>query len=149
MEDDKLRLYFSLFNEIGIINQLSRTLMNASLPAGLQTTHFGVVNHLMRVGDGPTPLALAQAFQVSKTTMGHTLAGLEKNGLIDMRPNPEDGRSKQVWITEKGRLFREEALLATAPMLADLAEELPVETVGQIVEELTKIRSYLDKRRNP
>ncbi len=98
-------LYFQLFNEIGIINQLSRTAFEARLPDGMVLPQFAVINHLIRVQDGRTPLQLARAFQVPKTSMTHTLAGLEKRGLVEMRANPEDARSKQVWLTEAGRRF--------------------------------------------
>ena len=106
MDKDALGYYFALFNEIGIIQQLSRAVMEAELPEGLMQSHFGVLNHLIRVKDGQTPLKLANAFQVPKTTMTHTLMGLEKHGLIEMRPNPKDGRSKCVWITEAGVSLR-------------------------------------------
>ena len=86
-------LYFRLFNEIGILAQLSRALLVARLPDGLVLPHFTVINHLIRVKDGQTPLQLARAFQVPKTSMTHTLAGLEKRGLVEMRTNPEDARS--------------------------------------------------------
>ncbi len=68
---------FALFNEIGIINQLAAALFESRLPPGVLVSHFSVLNHLIRVRDGATPLQLANAFQVPKTTMTHTLAGLE------------------------------------------------------------------------
>ena len=46
---------FQLFNEIGIIGQLSRAMFEARLPDGLLLTHFTVINHLIRVKDGQTP----------------------------------------------------------------------------------------------
>ena len=70
--------FFNFFNEIGIIAQLSRTLLEARLPDGMTAMHFFIVNHLIRVADGRTPLDLARAFQVPKTSMTHSLAGLER-----------------------------------------------------------------------
>ncbi len=147
MDDKTLALYFSLFNEIGIIEQLSRTLFEARLPDGFLASHFGVLNHLIRVGDGPTPLALARAFQVPKTSMTHTLAGLEKHRLIDMRPNPKDGRSKFVWLTPKGRAFRDEAIAGLAPELQRFAQRFPVADVAELVPRLVEIRAFLDAQR--
>jgi hypothetical protein len=69
MRDADLPLYFRLFNEIGIIEQLSRARFEARLPQGAPCPHFSVLNHLMRVEDGRTPLELARAFQVPKTTL--------------------------------------------------------------------------------
>ncbi|MGB0499456.1 MAG: MarR family transcriptional regulator, partial [Rubricella sp.] len=52
---DETRTYFALFNEIGIIAQLSRALFEARLDDGITLPHFTVLNHLVRVGDGATP----------------------------------------------------------------------------------------------
>jgi hypothetical protein len=68
-------LYFRLFNEIGIIEQLSRARFEARLPQGVTVPHFSVLNHLIRVEDGRTPLELATAFQVPKTTSATRLRG--------------------------------------------------------------------------
>ncbi|MCK0149558.1 MarR family transcriptional regulator [Marivita sp. S6314] len=141
-------LYFQLFNEIGIISQLSRALFEARLPDGLLLPHFTVVNHLIRVKDGQTPLTLARAFQVPKTSMTHTLAGLEKRGLIEMRANPDDARSKQVWLTEAGRAFRETAIAGLAPEIGDLSDTLPEEEVREVVARLEALRKRLDAARD-
>ena len=148
MDQKEIGLYFSLFNEIGIISQLGRALMDARLPKGLATSHFGVLNHLIRLGEGRTPLELSRAFQVAKTTMTHTLSGLERHQLIEMRPNEQDGRSKCVWLTDKGRLMRERTIIDLIPSMEGLAEQLPPDKVADVVAELTKIRILLDNNRD-
>ncbi|MEL6433580.1 MAG: MarR family transcriptional regulator, partial [Pseudomonadota bacterium] len=77
MPDDKVPAIFTIFNEIGIIAQLARSAFEERLPDGMIPPHFSVLNHLIRVKDGQTPLAMARAFKVPKTTLTHTLAGLE------------------------------------------------------------------------
>lgn len=139
---------FTFFNEIGILNQLSTALLEAQLPPGLIAPHFSVLNHLIRVQDGRTPRDLARAFQVAKTTMTHTLAGLERQGLIEMRPNPEDGRSKLVWITEKGRKLRADTITAMAPDLADLTRTFDTERLAQALPALADLRRVMDARRD-
>ncbi len=148
MDQKALSLYFSLFNEIGIIAQLGRALMDARLPKGLSNSHFGVLNHLIRVEDGRTPLELARAFQVAKTTMTHTLAGLQSQGLIEMRPNSRDGRSKCVWLTGKGRQLRDQTIVDLQPDLNKIVERLPQEKVTALVSELAEIRKIMDASRN-
>ena len=73
-------LVFVFFNEIGIIEQLARNLLERALPAGLKQPHFGVLNHLVRLGDDKSPLFLSRAFQVSNGTMTNTLQRLEARG---------------------------------------------------------------------
>ena len=146
---NQMPLYFQFFNEVGIIEQLSRAMMEARLPAGFLMTHFSVLNHLIRVGDGRTPLAIASAFQVPKTSMTHTLAGLEKAGLVAMKPNPKDGRSKQVWLTEKGKNFRMAAIEQLSGDMFDFKNTFPPNKIAPMLPLLAEIRAYLDKLRDP
>ena len=149
MPDDKTALWFGIFTEIGILSQLSARLLEARLPAGLLTSHFSVLNHLTRVADGRTPMELASAFQVPKTTMTHTLAGLEAQGLVEMRPNPADRRSKQVWLTQAGRALRAGVLPALAPDIAAIARAVPEERAAALLPALTELREVLDRMRDP
>src|SRR6056297_939072 len=142
------RMIFALFNEIGIIEQLSRAMFEARLPKGVLVSHFAVLNHLVRVRDGRTPLELARAFQVPKTTLSHTLGLLEKRGWIEMRPNPADKRSKQVWITPEGAAFRDAAIASITPDLAGIAPAFPPEWVADLVPRLEALRRHLDARRD-
>lgn len=148
MPDSPLTDYFRLFNEIGIIEQLSRTMFEARLPPGFVVAQFAVLNHLVRVKDGQTPIALARAFQVPKTSMTHSLAVLAKADLITFRDNPKDGRSKQVFITDAGRAFRNNAIAALAPDLARVAAAIPHEQVAALLPDLEAIRKFLDQDRD-
>lgn len=149
MAESALGIYFRLFNEIAIIEQLSRALFEARLPAGFVLPQFAVLNHLVRVGDGKTPLALARAFQVPKTSMTHSLAVLERAGLIDLRPNPKDARSKLVHITEAGRAFRQSAIESLAPDIEQIAGAIPPERAAALLPDLEALRRFLDEQRDP
>lgn len=143
-----LPLFFGFFNEVGIIQQLSRAMLEKRLPDGVTVAHFGVLNHLIRVNDGQTPLKLASAFQVPKTTMTHTLAGLESRGLVTLTANPADGRSKLVWLTEAGRAFRNEAIAALGPDVARLASKIDADAMRMALPILSNIRETLDRERD-
>lgn len=149
--DDAPAFWFRLFNEIGIINQLSTTQLEASLPKGLKAADFRLLNHFMRLGGPRTPVALAQSFQVTKGTMTHTLQKMSGLGLVTLAPNGGDGRSKLVDITEAGRQAHAQALRNLLPsmegalgnfdaaVMADLQTALPA---------LAKLREALDKARD-
>lgn len=145
---DRIPLYFAFFNEIGIIAQLSRAAFEARLPDGLTVPHFSVLNHLIRVSDGRTPLELARAFQVPKTSMTNTLTGLEARGLVEMRPNPADGRSKRVWLTAKGRRFRDDAIATLIPAMEGFAARFSPDDIGALVPRLAEMRAFLDAARD-
>ena len=147
MDNDGLPTYFAFFNEIGIIEQLSRARLEKQLPDGLIAPHFTVLNHLIRVKDGQTPLALARAFQVPKTTMTHTLSGLTARGLVELRPNPKDGRSKCVWLTEDGRSLRNQTIASLAENFEPFKQHFPLEHIASLIPHLQEIREYLDRER--
>jgi DNA-binding MarR family transcriptional regulator len=139
---------FAFFNEVGILAQLSRALFEARLPPGFNLPQFAVLNHLIRVKDGQTPLAMARAFQVPKTSMTHSLAVLERHGLIEMRPNERDGRSKCVFITEAGRTFRQQAIESLMPDMAAIRTEFPVEGLDAVLPVLADLRRTMDAMRD-
>ena len=148
MPEPATDLWFRVFNEVGIIDQLARALFEARLPPGFLVSHFAILNHLVRVRDGRTPLELTRAFQMPKATMTHTLAGLERPGLIEMRRNPEDGRSKRVWITAAGRTFREEAIAGLGPDVERLSAVVPEEILAALAPGLEALRRALDADRD-
>lgn len=139
---------FDLFNEIGIINQLSTARLEAVLPDGLIAPHFMVLNHLTRVGEGTTPQRMARAFQVPKTSLTHTLQGLETRGLIEMRRNPEDGRSKTVWLTQAGRGLRAQVIAALVAGAEDVLSRIDLERLAEIRPVLAELRAVLDAARD-
>lgn len=141
-------LYFQLFNEIGIINQLSRTRLESTLPTDVTSLMFSVLNHLVRLGDGRTPQDIARAFEVPKTTMTHALACLEGKGFVEMRPNPDDGRSKQVWLMPAGQSFRDKIIEAVTADMVPLIGGFSRERVEAILPELAELRQILDKARD-
>jgi DNA-binding MarR family transcriptional regulator len=148
MSDEALPDYFRFFNEIGIIEQLARNIFEARLPPGFVIAQFSVLNHLVRVGDGRTPIALARAFQVPKTSMTHSLAVLENAGLIVFGKNPKDGRSKLVHITDAGRRFRQDAIDALAPDIKRIARHFPPDQVDRMLPALEALRKILDADRD-
>jgi DNA-binding MarR family transcriptional regulator len=137
---------FAFFNEVAIIGQLAGSLFERRLPEGFLVSHFGVLNHLARLGDGKTPLDLARAFQVPKTTMTHTLAG-SNGGAVRFAPNPKDGRSKCVMLTDAGRAFRDEAIARLGPDLQAIARH-PARPRRRGPAASGEMRGWLDRERD-
>jgi DNA-binding MarR family transcriptional regulator len=138
---------FVLLNEIAIIEHLARNRLEQTLPDGLLAPHFGVLNHLVRLGDGRSPVRIARAFQVAKGAMTNTLQRLEARGFVRLEPDPADGRGKLVFLTPAGRAAREAAIAALAPLLAELARVLPRQEVAALLPGLQRLRAYLDRAR--
>jgi DNA-binding MarR family transcriptional regulator len=54
-------------------------------------------------GGPTTPSALAKLEQISPQSMGATLGALELRGLVERRPDPNDGRQAIMSLTSAGR----------------------------------------------
>ncbi|MEP2947738.1 MAG: MarR family transcriptional regulator [Lentilitoribacter sp.] len=141
------RKVFQFFNEIGIINQLATDVFQSNMPDGLHVSHFSVLNHLVRLGDGVTPLKITNAFQVSKGTMTNTLSVLSKRGLIHIAPHETDGRSKVVYLTDEGRAFQKQAIESLFPEIQRINEKMDWARVIETIPELERVRKILDEDR--
>jgi DNA-binding MarR family transcriptional regulator len=139
---------FRFLNEIGIVAQLSGNAFERTMPDGMTLPQFVVLNHLIRLGGGKTPLDLARAMQVTKGAMTNTLGHLERAGHISVTPDPNDGRSKRVDITAGGRAIHADAVRAIGPELEHLLSVLPLDRIEAALPLLEDLRRILDERRS-
>ncbi|NVJ96604.1 MAG: MarR family transcriptional regulator [Alphaproteobacteria bacterium] len=151
MPSDKIEntvpLLSAFFTEIGIIEQLSRAALERVLPDGMKQPHFGVLNHMVRLGLDESPAQLASAFQVTRPTMTNTIQKLEAKGYVVVKPDPRDGRAKIVQITDKGRAAREAGLAALGPLMQPLYETLGKDLFEELTPKLSRVRTYMDENR--
>ncbi len=145
MEDP---VHFRAFNEIGIINQLTQTIFERVMPAGMTMAQFTVLNHFVRLGGTRSPAELASAFQLTRATMSSTLQKLEAKSLVAFAPDPDDGRGKKVSLTGEGRAMRERCLAALAPELTKLAAIWPADQAAALLPHLSSLRALLDRARD-
>lgn len=141
------RTVFTFFTEVGIINQLSSALLARTLPDGVHPSHFAIMNHLVRLGDGKAPVRIAAAMQVTKNTMTHSLKVLEGRAFITIKPDPNDGRAKLVYLTDAGRRFREAAIMDVSKRFGGLLGPEHVDIMERLRPELEIIRKHLDESR--
>lgn len=140
-------LIFGFFAEISMIESLARTGMEKVLPKGMKSSHFNVLNHLVRLGKKETPAQLAVAFQVSRPSMTNTIQKLEAKKYITVQPNLEDGRGKYVLITQEGKLMRNEAISALQNLFGDLVKKIGANAFSSTLPALKKIRNHMDSNR--
>jgi DNA-binding MarR family transcriptional regulator len=138
---------FSFFTEIGIISQLSSALLAQALPDGVHPSHFAIINHLARMGDGKSPMRIAAAMQVTKNTMTHSLKVLQGREFIAIAPDPEDGRGKLVYLTNQGRAFRDKAITDVSAMFGDLLAPEHIVIMAKLRPDLATLRKHLDENR--
>ncbi len=147
MANTDLGLIFKVFNEVGIINQLSSAQLEKHLPLNLKSSQFSLLNHFLRVGDGSTHAELASNMQVTKGAMTNTLNRLKVHSLISIEADAKDGRIKRVFITQKGREIHEKSIQSLHSLMLILQNEIDIEEFKQALPFLTRLRKVLDNNR--
>jgi DNA-binding MarR family transcriptional regulator len=94
------------------------------------------VSALVRLDRGgpATSAALARLEQISPQGMGSTLAGLEARGLVERRPDPEDGRRVILSVTEAGlQVLRDKRNARTGQLASVLSAEFTSSELKQLM----------------
>ncbi|WP_206030199.1 MarR family winged helix-turn-helix transcriptional regulator [Roseomonas sp. AR75] len=139
---------FALLNEIAIIEHLARNRLERVLPDGLRASHFVVLNHLARLGDGRSLARIARAVQVERPAMTNTIQKLEARGMVRTAAHPRDGRGKLVFLTPAGRAARAAAVSAATAAIAPVAAGLPEHEIRSALPLLRRLRAALDAARD-
>jgi DNA-binding MarR family transcriptional regulator len=101
---------------------------------------FARVRALCRVAAAPmTPGALAAALTIEPANCTPLIDDLEKRGLVERRPNPDDRRSKLVVATPAGaRLGKRATGLLSRPPAA--LANLPSDDLRRLAEILARVQ---------
>ena len=143
MPDTSQSLAVSLFSEILAVDQLARANVAKVLPKGMELSHFSVLNHLAHAGDERSPGELAKTFHLTRGAMTNTLGKLEWAGWVHIRPDWDDARRKKVAISPSGRAARDAALLAIAPVIANVVDDVGFEKVRATLPVMRAMRQKL------
>jgi DNA-binding MarR family transcriptional regulator len=97
--------------------------------------------------DGPwTPTGLATRLGMPLSTVLFRLRRLERRGHAERTPNPEDGRSFLISLTDEGQRLLRVARPAFRAYAEAVEAELGPERVGQLREGLAELRSAIDEQ---
>jgi DNA-binding MarR family transcriptional regulator len=70
-------------------------------PSGLRATQFAILSRLHHAG--PLSInALANLLVMDRTTLGRNILPLQRDGLIEVAPSPDDRRRHELRLTDSG-----------------------------------------------
>jgi DNA-binding MarR family transcriptional regulator len=123
--------------------QLLRRVRAESNPGELTWSQASALSRLHK--QGPMTIAdLARADSVKPQSMGATVAGLEREGLVERQPHPADGRQVLFGLTEAGIANRrtnsvlKRAWLSAAMAQLDPGEIQTIITAAALIKRLAK-----------
>lgn len=105
----------------------------------LTPQQFGLLGFLWQ-RDGQSQAELSHRSQIDRTTMGGLVDRLEKEGLVQRSPHPEDRRAYQIFLTEKGKRLEKELTPVAAEVIKSFVSPITAEEHGKLIEILEKLR---------
>src|SRR6202140_3459783 len=113
---------------------------------GTRHGRFNLLMILLKYSNGQaTPAGLAEKTGVTRATISGLLDGLEKDGLIARRPDPQDRRLIRVHLTAIGHGFLDKIRPGYCRWLSSIVEPLNEGGRQQLVMLLEKIRTRLSE----
>ncbi|SMD17283.1 MarR family transcriptional regulator [Rhizobium sp. RU36D] len=123
----------------------SRALQMRAARLGFSPGQFPILLELW-TEEGLTQKQLLERVDVEQATMANTLARMERDGLIERKPHPKDKRAQLVYLTDKARSMKDEALAAAAEADQSLFQgfrrfekELMLEYIRWAIENARKL----------
>ena len=117
---------------------LARRFDNALKPLGLNNGQFSLMMALNR--PEPAPMGpVAQVLAMDRTTLTAAVKVLERRGLVETLPDPKDGRSRLMRLTEAGTALLAAALPIWTRVHGELDEEIGSE-MAPLRKTLAEIR---------
>lgn len=89
-----------LLSQVGI--HAARQFAERIAKVGLQPPLFRVLN-LVDAAEGHSQQAIGEAIEVPASRMVALVDELERRGLVERRPNPDDRRVRALYLTDEGR----------------------------------------------
>lgn len=133
----------ALVSEILSSEQMMRARLSKHLPAGMELSHFTVLNYLAAQTEEKSPASMARVLNLTKGAMTNTLTKLDLSGYVHIRPDWDDARRKRVLISDAGLLARLDALQAISPVFEHILDVVGKENARAALPFLRALRSGL------
>ena len=109
-------------------------------PFGLTPQQFGLLAFLWKQDD-LSQAELSEKSSIDRTTMGGLVDRLEKDGLVERLPHPDDRRAYRICLTEQGKSLEND--------LCDMALQVRERFLARLTrEEQETLRGLLEKLRS-
>lgn len=131
-----------------LTNHLARLfahrLSDALAPLGLAPAQFMTLLPLWEQ-DGMTQAELTRALDVEQATMANTLSRMERDGLIERRPSPQDARARTVHLTDRARALKDPAQAAAETVNARAVGDMDADTRAALLAQMRAMIARLSR----
>ena len=114
---------------------------------GVEWSSYVLLFHLVKQGRPIRASGLAEVVCADPSTISRQIAALVENGLVDRRPDPDDGRAVQLEATDKGRELYDRAREDRNTLFADVLADWQPDEVRQLAALLDRFTTDLERNR--
>lgn len=107
-------------------------------PLGLAPAQFMTLLELWRE-DGLTQKDLVDRLDVEQATMANTIARMERDGLIERRPHPEDRRARSIYMTQKAKSLEAPATRAANSVNENTLSIMSADEQKQFIDIMQRV----------
>ncbi len=125
----------------------SRSLQQHAAHLGFLPGQFPVLLELW-TNEGLTQKQLIDRLDVEQATVANTLVRMERDGLIERRAHPTDRRARLIYLTERAKTMRDDALQAAREAdralfngFRNFERELALEYMRRLIENAHKLEN--------
>ncbi|MBT8452629.1 MAG: MarR family winged helix-turn-helix transcriptional regulator [Deltaproteobacteria bacterium] len=111
--------------------------------AGLTVPQYDLLMSLMKK-DGQTQQELAERLLVVKSNVSSLLSRAERDGFVERRENPEDGRGKVVTLTGAGKRLARRGWKVQAEVVTTMFESMTPRELEQVAQTMKRVRQALE-----
>jgi len=109
----------------------------------LRTSHTALFPHI-DLEHGTRLTELARRVGISKQAVAQLVDELESFGMLERRPDPEDGRAKRIAFSTSGRGALVDGLEALAEVEAELRARVGSKAMASLKESVEKLLEALE-----
>jgi len=96
---------------------------------------------------GTPSTALGPKMGMEATSLSRTLKTLEEKKLIIRKPNPNDGRSVLIYLTEMGKVNRDASRVAVLKFNQAIKDEIGIKSLENFYDTIEKINNLISKKK--
>jgi len=121
-----------------IAREVSKFTVRMLKTEGVGTAEYDFI-HVVRKNPGITQAVIREILTLDKGAAARIAASLETKGYLTRKPNPEDGRSRLLYATEKANLLKNSKASVEALYYEWLEESLTPEDNAEFCRILEKL----------
>jgi len=114
---------------------------------GIEWSSYVLLFHLVRHGEPMRSSLLAEVVCADPSTISRQITSLVDNGLVDRRPDPDDGRAVQLVATAKGQQLYAKMRAERDAVFADVLADWRADDVRQLSALLDRFTTDLERHR--